>query len=292
MNAWHDSWTALKNHPRERVKMVIGRLLYPSSTHQWTSYVRSHAVLWSQVPDFPKLLTRIYRPYGFRPLNCQQRVEMMIRHYDVLDQHGLLNLLKQSAEKPLLIGSVQTKSTDTAKLFLQSLRDGHREGEMTLQLFLGDRFLYSLTFSLIGEPSAPDMVVTRLQSNKVDGAKDLLRTATKSFHGYRPSMLLVQAARQFAHLCGCQRVLLVSNPRRVALNPVRRLKIKTDLDGLWQDLGAKPQTDGFFVLSPHVVLPQNFNDVASNKRAEAKRKAALVADLLQNLSASMPKRAL
>ncbi|PVE44612.1 DUF535 family protein [Limnohabitans planktonicus] len=290
MNAWQDSWTALKHHPRERVKMILGRLLYPSSTHQWVSFVRSHAVLWSQLPDFPKLLTRIYRPYGFSTLNCQQRVEMMIRHYEVLDQHGLLTLLKQSAVKPLLIGSVQTKSTDTAKLYLQSLRDGHREGEMSLQLYLGDRFLYSLTFSLIGEPSTPDMVVTRLQSNKVDGAKDLLRTATKSFHGYRPSMLLVQAARQFAHLCACQRVLLVSNPQRVALNPVRRLKIKTDLEGLWRDLGATPQADGFFALSPIVSLPQDFSDVASNKRAEAKRKAALASDLLQALSANMISR--
>jgi uncharacterized protein VirK/YbjX len=103
-------------------------------------------------------------------------------------------------------------------------------------------------------------------------------------------MLLVQAARQFAHLCACQRVLLVSNPQRVALNPVRRLKIKTDLEGLWRDLGATPQADGFFALSPIVSLPQDFSDVASNKRAEAKRKAALAADLLQALSANMVSR--
>lgn len=290
MSAWQDSWTALKHHPRERVKMVIGHLLYPASTRQWISFVRSHAVLWSQLPDFPKLLTRIYRPYGFRTLSCQQRVEMMIRHYEVLHQHGLLTLLKRSAVQPLLIGQVQTKSKDTAQLYLQSLRDGHREGEMSLQLFLGDHFLYSLTFSLIGEPSAPDMVVTRLQSNKLDDAKDLIRTATKSFHGYRPSMLLLQAARHFAHLSGCQRVLLVSNRQRVALNPVRRLKIKTDLEGLWRDLGATSQADGFFTLSPIVSLPQDFSDVPSNKRAEAKRKAALAADLLQALSVSMVSR--
>jgi uncharacterized protein VirK/YbjX len=217
---------------------------------------------------------------------------MMIRHYEVLAQQRLNGLLARSASQALLVGEVPTKSDDMARLFLQSLRDGHREGEMSLQLFLGQRFLYSLTFALSGDPSAPDMVITRLQSNNTQEAKDLIRTATKSFHGYRPSMLLLQTARELAHQCGCQRVLLVPNRRRVALNPMRRLKIKTDLEGLWRDLGAEQQADGFFAVSPVVVLPQDFSDVASNKRAEAKRKAALAADLLKALSASMPSRGL
>ncbi|PUE06671.1 hypothetical protein B9Z51_12000 [Limnohabitans sp. T6-5] len=290
MNAWQDCWTALKNHPRERAKLLLGRVFYATSTRRWLDFVRGHEVLWSQVPDFPKLLTRIYRPYGLRTLSCSQRVQMMVRHYEVVRQQGLESLLVRSAAQALLLCEVPTKSEDKARLFLQSLRDGHREGEMSLQLYLGDRFLYSLTFALAGEPLQPDMLITRLQSNNTDEAKDLIRTATKSFHGYRPSVLLLQAARQFAQLCGCQRVLLVPNRQRVALNPVRRLKIKTDLEGLWRDLGAEPQANGLFEVSAQVVLPQDFSDVASNKRAEAKRKAALAADLLQALSASMAQR--
>lgn len=100
-------------------------------------------------------------------------------------------------------------------------------------------------------------------------------------------MLLLQAARQLAHSGGCARVLLVSNQQRVALNPKRRFQIKADNEGLWKDLGAEQQADGFFSISPEVVLPQDFSDVASSKRAEAKRKATLTAHFLQSLGASV-----
>ena len=287
MNGWQDTWARLKAHPRERTKLWLGRLFFPQATRQWLGFVRTHDVLWQQLEDFPKLLTRIYRPYGFRALNCAQRVDHMVDHYRQVTLQGLDPLLSISAHEALTVSQAETKTDKKATLHLQTIRDGHREGEMSLQLFWGERFLYSATFLLASHGQQCDMLVTRLQGSRDDDAKDLIRQATKSFHGYRPSVLLLQAVRQLARDCGCQRVLLVANHQRVALNPVRRMKIKVDLEGLWRDLGAEPDPSGFFVVSPHVVIPQDFSDVASNKRAEAKRKAALAADLLQGLSASV-----
>jgi uncharacterized protein VirK/YbjX len=68
---------------------------------------------------------------------------------------------------------------------------------------------------------------------------------------------------------------------------VRRLKIKIDLESLWRDLGAEPEDNGFFMLSPQVLIPQDFNDVPSHKRAEAKRKSALTRQFLEKLSTSV-----
>lgn len=287
MNDWQDTWARLRAHPRERVKLLLGRLFHPGATRQWLGFVRHHEVLWQQLEGFPKLLTRIYRPYGFRPLSCKQRVERIMDHYRLLAQQGLGALLARSADAPLQMSSVETKNGEPALLHLMAIRDGHREGEMSLQLHWGERFLYSVTFLLAPHADSCEMVVTRLQGSREDDAKDLIRQATKSFHGYRPSVLLLQAVRQLAHDCGCARVVLVANRQRVALNPVRRMKIKVDLEGLWCDLGAQPEASGFFVVSPQVVIPQDFSDVASNKRAEAKRKAALAAALLAGLSASV-----
>ena len=287
MSDWQDTWARLKAHPRERTKLWLGRLFYPRATREWLGFVRSHDVLWQALEDFPKLLTRIYRPYGFRALNCAQRVDHIVDHYRQVTLQGLGHLLSASAPEALTVAQVDTKTDEKATLRLQAIRDGHREGEMSLQLYWGERFLYSATFLLASHAQQCDMLVTRLQGARDDDAKDLIRQATKSFHGYRPSVLLLQAVRQLAHDCGCQRVLLVANHQRVALNPVRRMKIKVDLEGLWRDLGAEADHSGFFVVSPHVMIPQDFSDVASNKRAEAKRKAALAAALLQGLSASM-----
>lgn len=287
MSNWQDTWGRLKAHPRERVKLLLGRLFYPHTTRRWLGFVRSHDVLWQQLDGFPKLLTRIYRPYGIRSLNCAQRVERITNHYRQMVQQGLCELLRRSANAPILVSQVKTKSGDPACLLLQAIRDGHREGEMSLQLHWNKRLLYSLTFILTGQGETCDLLVTRLQGSSEEDAKELIRAATKSFHGYRPAVLLVQAVRQFALDCGCDRVLLVNNWQRVALNPVRRMKIKTDLDSLWQDVGAQADAGGFYVLSPKVVFPQDFTDVASSKRAEARRKVALATELLQKLSAAL-----
>jgi uncharacterized protein len=287
MTPWKDTWIRLNGHPRERMKLLLGEVFYKQSTRKWIAFVRTHEVLWQQLEDFPKLLTRIYRPYGFRQLRCAQRVDRIIDHYHQVTQQGLGALLRRSAHDALQLSHVETKTGMLATLRLQAIRDGHREGEMSLQLYWGERFLYSVTFLLGSNAGRCDMLVTRLQGSRDDDAKDLLRQATKSFHGYRPSMLLLQAARKLAHDCGCARVLLVANSQRVALNPMRRLKIKADLEGLWQDLGAEPEASGFFVVSPQVVIPQDFSDVSSNKRAEAKRKAALASSLLDRLTASV-----
>ena len=104
------------------------------------------------------------------------------------------------------VAEVETKTGDNATLRLQAIRDGHREGEMSLQLYWGERFLYSVTFLLVANADRCEMLVTRLQGSRDDDAKDLIRQATKSFHGYRPSVLLLQAVRQLAHDCGCHRV--------------------------------------------------------------------------------------
>ncbi len=287
MTVWSQVHAQLQAHPRERLKLWLGRFFYPTSTRQWLAFVHANPVLWQQVARFPKLLTRIYRPYGYRPLGCAGRVDLMVAHYELVKQQGLQTLLARCADEPLPVSQASTKTDTPAQLSLLAVRDGHREGEMSLQLHWGDRVLYALSFLLVKRGAGCDLLVTRLQGNRDDDAKDLIRAATKSFHGYRPSVLLLQAVRQLAFDTGCQSVLLVANRQRVALNPMRRMKIKIDLEGLWRDVGAEVGAHGFFAVSPQVDLPQDFSDVASNKRAEAKRKAALAAQLLQGLSATL-----
>jgi uncharacterized protein len=171
---------------------------------------------------------------------------------------------------------------------LMSLREGHREGEMSLVLKWQDRVVFSLSFLLSSTEGHTDLIVTRLQGNRDADGREVIRQATKDFHGYRPAVLITQAARHLAHVCSCQRVLLVSNRQRVALNPFRRRQIKTDLDGLWMEMGAQAHSSGFFTLSPQVDLPDDFNNVVSSKRAQAKRKVVLLRTLLDTMAKHLP----
>lgn len=280
MKLWKTTWGLLKQHPRERVKLVLGGLFFPQSTRQWLAYLHDRPVLWRQVAHFPKLVTRIYRPYALRGLDCTQRVQHMMGHYDSLRQMGLCQLVAQSVDAPLDILHLPTKCGSEALLRLISVYDGHREGEMHLQLHWAGDWLYSLSFLLRPRGHEVDMVITRLQGTRSGDARERIRAATKAFHGLRPAALLVQAARQLAQSAGCASVLLVSHKQRVALNPMRRRKIQTDLETLWLELGATSHAEGFFTVPPHVEVATDFSAVASNKRAEARRRAELLRQTL------------
>lgn len=269
------------------MKLWVGQLFSPRATARWLNFVQSHEVLLPYAARFPRLITRIYRPYAFRPMHCGQRVDLMIGHYHWLERLGLSALLAQSVDKGWTLAEVETKSGEKTTLQLHAIHDGHREGEMSLQLHWGDDFLFTLNFVLIDHAGGCGLLITRLQGKLNEDGREKIRLATKSMYGMRPTILLLQAARQLAHSAGCVQVLLVSNQQRVALNPMRRFRIKADNEGLWKDLGAAQQTDGFFSISPQVVVPQDFSDVASNKRAEAKRKAALTASFLASLANSV-----
>lgn len=277
MNLWHKTWGLWRHQPRERVKLVLGGLFFPNATRQWLSYLHERPALWRQVGHFPKLVTRIYRPYGLRGLDCSQRVQHMMGHYDCLRRMGLCRLVAQSVDQPLDVLQLPTKCGTSASLRLISLYDGHREGEMHLQLHWAGQWLYSLSFLLRPRDHQVEMVITRLQGTRAHDAREQIRAATKALHGLRPAALLVQAARQLALSAGCATVLLVSHQQRVALNPVRRRKIQTDLETLWLELGAMAHPEGFFAMQPLVDVATDFSAVASNKRAEARRRA----DLLQ-----------
>lgn len=277
----------LKIQRREHAKWWVGRLFYPQATARWLNFVQAHAVLLPYVARFPRLVTRIYRPYGYRPLRCGQRVDLMIGHYQWLERLGLAPLLTRCIENGWCQAEVDTKSGEKTSLHLNAIHDGHREGKMSLQLHWAEHFLFTLNFVLVQDAEGCALLVTRLQGKDIEHGREKIRLATKSMYGMRPAALLLQAARQWAHSAGCSNVLMVSNHQRVALNPMRRFKIKSNNDALWKDLGAVQRPDGFFCIGTEVPLPQDFSDVASSKRAEAKRKAELTDRLLTRLATSI-----
>lgn len=287
MNLWQQTWRLWRKHPRERAKLVLGWLFYRRATQQWLSYLRADPLLWDQVAEFPKLVTRIYRPYALRGLSCRERVAHMVQHHDLLRQQGLRALLERSAQEPLTMLKLPVKGEGAAEVRLQSLHDGHREGETHLQFYWNGEWLYSLSFLLRSRQDRLQMLITRLQGSNQGASRDWIRQATKGMHGCRPTVMLEQLARQLAQTAGCQEVLLVSHRMRVALNPMRRLRIKTDLEALWAELGAEVDAQGFFRLSPVVEVAQDFSAVASNKRAEARRKAELIGQSLRELDAQL-----
>jgi uncharacterized protein VirK/YbjX len=93
----------------------------------------------------------------------------------------------------------------------------------------------------------------------------------------RPRDLLVTAFRLLCCSLGVERILAVSDNKRVCSNSYHSPgeQIFSSYDSAWTECGGVPVDDGFFELSPHLVQ-RSAKDIPSRKRAQYRRRYAMI----------------
>lgn len=275
---------------KNRLKILLGRLLHPKQTERWLQFISENAVLSEQIAKFPLAVSKIYRPYLSNRLSCNKRVGVLIDHYRFLSQQGLDNLVARAANEPVLLSTLNCKSVQPSQIHLTSIHDGHREGDLCLRLTYNGQHIFSASLVFFEQDGAMLLMVGRLQGVASEQARNLVREATRDYYSCRPGSLLVLAARHIAHVLGCERVLLVSNVNRITINLWRRLRISSNYDQLWTEMGALPRSDGNFEIASLATPAIDIEALPSKKRSEARKKLALqeamFVDLAGNLAAA------
>ena len=276
------------SNSRERWKIKLGKLIVPKQTLRWVRYVHKHTYLLNAVSGFPKLLTKIYRPYVARSFDCSGRVDHLIQHYELAEKLNLDNLIIKAIDQAVIIFDSQTKSGERFQLLFKAITDGHREGEIELQLNWDGKVIYTLTCSFVKLDLGVALKVAKIQGSSSASAKDLIKELTKASYGARPQTLLLEAAKKFAFAIGCKAIILIGNKNRVALNPLRRRRISADYDGMWVEHGAMPLSNGDFQITK---LEDNYlnalSEVASHKRSMYRNRYKLFTEINDQIKAAI-----
>ena len=268
------------SNSRERWKIKLGKLIFPKETLRWVRYVHEHTYLMSAVSDFPKLLTKIYRPYACRSYDCKSRVDHLIQHYELARKLKLDILISKAIEQALIIFDSKTKSGQIFQILFKAITDGHREGEVEFQLNWDGQIIYTLTCSFVQLDIGAALMISKIQGSSLDSAKDLIKELTKASYGARPQALLLESAKNFAFIIGCKAIILVGNNNRVALNPLRRRRISADYDGMWVEHGAMPMSNGDFQITKLEDDHLNaLSEVASHKRSMYRNRYKLFTEI-------------
>jgi len=272
--------TALWSHPayhaKDRIKMAFGALIWPGATRTWLDFVDATPFLREAIAQQPKLITKIFRPYLCRDYNCVERVEVLKTHYQRVQDLGLTELTQQALVSPQTLYQGMTKSETPFELRLSATQQGHREGEFCLNLIYQDHSLFELNCTLALQGGKPCLMVGRLQGTSQAEAQQLVRQATSDLHACRPANLMLHAARNLAAIWHCEALLLISNRQRIALNLWRRFHITANYDKTWTEAGATLRADGWYALEPLAEKEIDLSEIASKKRAEAKRRQSLL----------------
>ncbi|BDT61073.1 virulence protein VirK [Massilia varians] len=264
---------------RELLKLKVRSLAYPHATRRWLRLLNSHPAFADYVQHCPRLLYKIYRPYMTLHLPIEARLDALTVHYQTVFERGMGELVTQAASGPVSLVSFAGRDGDTYDIALRAIGLLEREGELVLQLRAAGTPLYAVAFTFARREGRLAVNVGCIQGAAGEAVREAIRRATRQLHGLRPKQLLVSIVSVLGHALDCGEMRLVGNANRVVRSAIRNGSVHADYDQLWNEMGARRLADGDYSLPCGPLAEPDFTAVESKKRAEARRRHALLAFL-------------
>ncbi|UKY36627.1 VirK/YbjX family protein [Pantoea dispersa] len=276
----------LWNSQQFRLKFALRSAVFPLTTFNYLHQLARLSFLPQLLNSQGLLPAKPHRPYLRAGFSVAQRAQAILDHYQLMDKLAN-NQLRQLLLSPSgnLLARFSGKNEEQFALYCCS---GHydREGEITLLLNYQDMTLASLSFSIIQEQQQRTLLIGGLQGPRKHISSDVIRDATKAAHGVFPKRLLMEAVFILAAQCGVQAITAVGDTTHV-FRSLRYRHSKGDkffasYSEFWLSLGGEMRGDELFTL-PLSMARKDLEEIASKKRAEYRRRYALLDRLAQQV---------
>ncbi|KTR99685.1 VirK/YbjX family protein [Pantoea dispersa] len=276
----------LWNSQQFRLKFALRSAVFPLTTFNYLHQLAKLSFLPQLLNSQGLLPAKPHRPYLRAGFSVAQRAQAILDHYQLMDRLAN-NQLRQLLLSPSgnLLARFTGKNEEQFALYCCS---GHydREGEITLLLNYQDMTLASLSFSIIQEQQQRTLLIGGLQGPRKHISSDVIRDATKAAHGVFPKRLLMEAVFILAAQCGVQAITAVGDTTHV-FRSLRYRHSKGDkffasYSEFWLSLGGEMRGDELFTL-PLSMARKDLEEIASKKRAEYRRRYALLDTLAQQV---------
>ena len=260
-----------------RCRFLIRTLWYGRTSARWFAFLDANAFQRRLTRLQPEWAEKLHRPYRRYDLSAAARLDCLVAHGRAIERLGWQRFVLGLSTQPLTIARFIGK--DDVERRLELGHDGQfmKEGGLCLHLCCGAQRLYSAAFSLLGA-SVLTLDIGCLQGPDDPAARDLVRSTTKALHGLRPRDLMLTALKALAQAVAAPTLVGVTGSRHVYRHWRKRRPFAFDYDSFWTEHAGRQRDDGDFELSS-VCAHKPIDQLPSNKRAEARRRQALVADI-------------
>jgi uncharacterized protein VirK/YbjX len=224
--------------------------------------------------DRPRVIGIAEWPYLHRGWGVKERVRAIREHYAAVAGLGWLQPRVGEERDLAKLGDV----FEGLRVVLDRPEWFIREGELTLNLFLGEERVYSIAFSLSGSAAGRTAVVGAIQGRNLGHIQATYKQLTKALEGMRPRDFLILCLQMTCEVAGVSRILAVADENRHHRHPYFAGKGQqasgTPYDEIWKDRGGAPAELGFFEL-PVRPAPRPESTIPPQKRPMYRRRAAL-----------------
>jgi uncharacterized protein VirK/YbjX len=277
---------------RQRLRFLLRTLWYRRVSAVWFSFLDGEAHRRQWVRDHPSLAEKLHRPYRRSDLSSHQRLAALIAHYRVVEALGWEELVGAICRRPVRLASLIGKDGVQRHVVLELSSQFDKEGEICLHLIEQGERIYSASFSMVvsrdGSSEEPGLAldVGSIQGPGATDAQERVRRITRALHGLRPRDLILDGLRAVADAAGATNIIGVSARRHIYHHWRKRRKVAFDYDAFWREQQGRMRLDGDFdVACRRAERP--VEALASSKRAEARRRHGLIADMHRQIAASI-----
>jgi uncharacterized protein VirK/YbjX len=230
--------------------------------------------LQQSLAERPQMLGAIEWPYIHKDWLPEERFAAVRDHYREVGDLPWFQLGVDESKTIADLGTVYPE----LRLVLDRPNWFLREGELTLNLFVGDERIYSLAFTLGQRGGERIAYVGGVQGRDLPHVLELYKKLTKSLEGARPRDFLISSFQLLARTAGVKRVFGVGEAYRhhhhAYFAEDAKAHPRADYDQIWRDRGGSPTDDGFFEL-PAELVERPMSEIPAQKRAMYRRRYAL-----------------
>ncbi|WP_034911531.1 VirK/YbjX family protein [Erwinia sp. 9145] len=274
---------------RYRVKYLFRSLIYPSVTWKLVDAMASNAIMRDILPVQSTLPAKAHRPYLYGGMATAARAQAIIDHYQFVRSLTTPRLRQAMLTVAgTTLAQFRGKNDEDVAITLACTGTCEREGEANLYITCDGVRLAILTFTVMQDQKEQVLVIGGMQGAHRDTPHSLIRDATRACHGLFPKRLLIEQLMIFAAENHIGKIYGVSDEghvfRSLRYRMRKRRVFHASYNEFWASLNAQPQSKSLNLL-PQSIERKPLEEIASKKRAEARRRYAL----LDALSASFPR---
>ncbi|MEG0206277.1 Protein of uncharacterised function (DUF535) [Citrobacter freundii] len=232
----------------------------------------------------PTLPAKIHRPYLYKGGLAETRRKNIIGHYRFIQDLPSEYQTFLFPDRDVLLTHFTGKKGEDFYIYCSS-GGFDREGELMLSLCFKEIPVARLSFSIIPTSKGHCAFIGGLQGAPRDIGPDIIRDATKSCYGLFPKRIVFEALCSLMSCCDIADVLAVSEQshvfRQLRYRYKKRKCFVAIYSDFWESVSGRPY--GNLYQLPIYVERKSFNELASKKRSEYRKRYSLLDQIHEDI---------
>lgn len=263
------------NNPREFHRFIVFIIrckMHEKRMKGFIEYIETKEEIKSISEKFPFVYEQPTRAFFYVKSTIDERIKLIKEHMQFMTENF------KEVSKIYAGEEIKLWQKDDLQIVLKIEPGQRKEGMLSIMVKLKEQPLYQIIFWITKDKNGEwSLYIGAMQGPNMNNAKEVVKQVTKECHSYRTKNLILYATQAMSRAMGLKKIYAVTNEGYYANNHIRRdRKLKTDLNGFWEEIGGIKSKDERFYELPLKEKRKSEEEIPVRKRAVYRRRFAML----------------